>query len=311
MNIVILTEYDFSGNMYNLAQNINKLTKHKATAVKHRINLRLRYPTMIKANPKNMKKIKKLCLDADAIIFKEMPYLMKLYNLKPHEIKNKKIIVLFGGGGWIKKKTFRMRSFKNYGSLNPVWASTRLDFMKEKPDLTWLPASIRVEDLRKKYDYSKVDPPLLATSPSNNTDNVRHISHHFNHIIDHLEEKKVRFKHLLIKGMINDSCLKLKAHASVFFDRIAPIYGINSQEAGAFESAVVAGYNDNVDERLKEYGFNCPFINVKTPEQVANAVETLLIDEKHRKKKAQECYRFVSEVHDGRQCVNRLMTVLE
>jgi len=61
---VILTDYDSSGNMYNLCTGINRYTRHHATAIKLRIHQDIQYPSMVVASESNMTTVRKMIYDA-------------------------------------------------------------------------------------------------------------------------------------------------------------------------------------------------------------------------------------------------------
>jgi glycosyltransferase involved in cell wall biosynthesis len=309
MDIVILTEYDFSGNMYNLASFVNKYTKHRAIAIKHKVNSRLQYPTMIHATNANVADIRELIYKADAVVWKETPDICEKLGLDVNRMKKKNNNVLLGGGGYSSQNFFPINQ-QFYGDLGAKWATSSLDFTKENPDWAWVPASIRVEHLRESYDYAKGDPPLFFASPSNATDKMMNVRIKFQFIVDQLRKVGLPFREKLVFGKPNEICLHFKANSDIFFDRIWDIYGINSQEAAAFESAVITGTSEFVRGRIKEFGFDCPFIFVDHHVLAIDEVLYLLENQDEMRRIGRECYEYVKKVHNGELAVKNLMKLI-
>lgn len=310
MDIVILTEYDFSGNMYNLASFINKYTKHTALAIKHKNNSILQYSTMIQATKDNLTEIRELIYKADVVIWKETPNLCELFGLGFDVVKKKNNIVILGGGGYSSNKFF-LENQRVYGDLGAKWATSSLDFTKKNRDWVWIPASIRIGHLREKYDYTKTGIPLLFASPSNATDKMMNIRGKFDFIVDQLRKKGLKFRAKTVFNEVNDVCLHLKAPADIFFDRIWDIYGMNSQEAAAFESAVITGTSEYVRDKLKSFGYDCPFIFVDHHVLAVDEIKFLIENPDEMRRIGRECYRYVRKVHDGRVAVKNLMKLIK
>jgi len=312
MEIVILCEYDFSGNMYNLAQSVNRHTEHHAIAIKRHINERLKYPTMFLASDDKLDEATEIIYSADAIVFKELPSVPKTFRIRPSKITGKKKVVILGGGGY-RYEELRKQNFEVYNKkIHSVkWATSSLDFIEKNPKWSWIPASILVDDLRRKYDYSKKNPPIIACSPSTHTDNTQHVRSQFNRIMKILEEEwNLMFQHRTIFGVDNETCLTRKAHASIFFDRIFDIYGINSQEASAFESAIITGSSPFVRRFLSNEKYGCPFIFVDTVDEAAKEMLHLIKNQDEMKRLGQQCYEYVNRVHSGKLAAENLVETL-
>jgi len=305
-----LTEYDFSGNVYNLASFINRYTKHSAVAIKHKINQRLQYPTMIHADGDNLPQIRDLIYKAETVIWKETPDLCEKFGLDFDKMKRKNNIVILGGGGYSSNK-FYSKNQEFYGELDAKWATSSLDFTKKNPDWTWIPASIRVEELRENYDYTKGSPPLLFTSPSNATDKMMNVGTKFQFIVEQLRKADLNFRDKTVFGKPNEICLHFKANADIFFDRIWDIYGMNTQEAAAFECAVITGTSQYVRDELKTRGYDCPFIFVDHHVLAIDEIAYLLENPDETKRIGRECYRYVKEVHNGELAVKNLMKLIQ
>jgi len=309
LDIIILTEYDFSGNMYNLASFINRYTKHRAIAIKHKNNTTLQYPTMIHGNEGNLREIRDLIYKADVVVWKETPDLCEQFGLDFDEMKKRNNIVILGGGGYSSNKFFPDNQ-RVYGELGAKWATSSLDFTKKNPDWAWIPASIRVENLREYYDYTKGDPPLLFTSPSKATDNMMNVRTKFQFIVEQLRKADLKFRDKTVFNKPNELCLHLKANADIFFDRIWDIYGMNSQEAAAFECAVITGTSQYVRDELKTRGFKCPFIFVDHHVLAIDEIVYLLENPDEMRRVGYECYRYVKKVHNGELAVKNLMKLI-
>jgi len=309
LDIVILTEYDFSGNMYNLASSVNRYTRHRAVAIKEKINQRLQYPTMIHATRENMSEVRELIYKADAVIWKETPNLMELFGLDSSAMKRKNNIVILGGGGYTSEKFFSENQIV-YGELGAKWATSSLDFTRKNPDWAWIPASIRVEHLRAKYDRTKGAKPLLFASPSRATDKMLNVRGKFLFIVEQLRKAGFDFRDKVVFNEPNEVCLHLKAAADIFFDRVYDIYGINSQEAAVFESVVVTGTSEYVKEKLLGMGYECPFVIVDHHVLAIDEVAYYLENPDEVRKKGRECYEYVKEVHSGELATRNLMKLI-
>lgn len=311
MDIIILSEYDFSGNMYNLASFINKYTKHRALAVKHRNNQLLQYPTMIQATRENLPELREVIYKADVVIWKETATICERFGLDFDKMKKKNNVVILGGGGYSSEKFFKANQ-QFYGDLEAKWATSSLDFTKKNPDWAWIPASIRVEQNREKYDYhSKGVPPLLFTSPSRSSDKMMNVRVKFDFIVDQLEKAGIPIRSKTVFNVPNEICLHLKATADIFFDRIWDIYGINSQEAAAFECAVITGTSHFVRDKIKDFGFDCPFIFIDHHIHAIDEIIYLVENPNEIKRIGYACYKYVNKVHNGELAVKNLMKLIK
>lgn len=310
MNIVILCIWDFAGNMYSLCTAINKHTKHKATMI-HLRNAGYTYPVMLKNPRAHLSQIRKLVYDADAVVFKEFGTIPKAFGIELEKLNKKPVVVLFGGEGFrkMRHRTVSLETYKHLPNLR--WAVTTTTFLKEFPDWVWIPRCVRFEEIREKYDYEKLTPPLITTSPSRGSNRTHRTLTQFRRIVSSLKADGLDFQSLEIFDVNNDNCLRQKAPASIFFDRIGTIYGVNSQEAGAFESAIITGTPQFALGKLEEFGFACPFINVTSIEEVVEACAELIKDEEYRKRKGLECSKYVERLHSGRESAKRLIMAFE
>jgi len=199
--------------------------------------------------------------DSDAIVFHEwlgVPGNMKLDTSK---IKNKILALAYGGAGF-RNARIRASGREYYRKIadNFIYIACSADFLLAEKENAWVPRCVRTEELRQTYDYSKLNPPLISASPSRGSDmvRVRHglISEHFREIAESMKQKGFRLQARHIGGhkktVPNDVCLRMKAPSSIFFDRLYLIYGVNSLEAGAFESAVVTGTAPHALAAIKE-----------------------------------------------------------
>ena len=310
MNIVILCIRDAAGNMYNLCRAVNKYTKHKATVINYS-DSKYKYPIMLENPRENLTEIRKIVYNSDAVIFKEYGKVPKTFGIELKKLGRKPVVVLFGGGGFRYEKHRRvtLETFKRLPNVR--WAVTTISFLEEFPDWAWIPRCVRFEEIRGKYDYKKLKPPLITTSPSRGSIRLFKTVTLFREIVSSLKDSGLNFQSLEIHNKDNEECLRLKAPASIFFDRIGYMYGINSQEAGAFEAAVVTEMPKFALNKLKKLGFNCPFVNVTNVKETVNAFTKLLKDEKYLRRKRLECLKYVEKLHSGRESANRLIAVLE
>lgn len=295
--------------MYNLASFVNRYTKHRALAIKYKNNPTLQYPTMIHGDEGNLGEIRDLIYKADVVVWKETPDLCEQFGLDFDRMKRKNNIVILGGGGYSSSKFYEPNK-EFYGELGAKWATSSLDFTKKNPDWAWIPASIKVEALRKAYDYTKCTPPLICASPSTATDKMMDIRGKFGFIVEQLRKGGLNFRDKTIFGKPNDICLHFKAGADIFFDRIWDIYGMNSQEAAAFESAVITGSSQFVRDELKARGYNCPFIFVDHHVLAIDEIVYLLENPDEMKRVGYECYRYVKKIHNGELAVKNLMKLI-
>lgn len=313
MNITILCNYDFSGNMYNLCSSINKYTDHSCTMIKYNVNPLYKYDSVIIANKDNINDIKKIIYTSDVIVFKETYTLIDLYKIDIKRLKNKKIVVLLGGLGFRQPKILELNK-RHFGNINNnvKWGATSIDFLEKHPEWAWIPASIQVDRIRSKYNYkNKINPPLIVASPSKSTNIILNMKDNFNNTINEIKKEFQHFQYLFIENKTNAECLSLKAPGSIFFDRIYDIYGINSQESAALELAIVTGSSSFVINKLKHFGFECPFIFVNNYQDTKKHILSLLKNEDFRKEKATECYKYVNKAHSGIESTSRLVELIK
>ena len=335
MKISLLCDMDYSGQTYNIASFLNR-NGHNAVLISEKENP-YKYSSMIIKTPTNLRQIHKTIKSSDIVIFYEtMFHLNKVFSLNEELLYGKLIIVLLGGWGF-RTPVYRERDALIYESLNNYstikFVSISLDFLdpdwKDNPiwdckeyrdegwsdnvpscmkNMYWIPPFVDVNRLREQYDFSKPQTPLIVTSPSAGTIWQANVATDFNAAIAKLKNKQYNVD--IITLVSNDACLKRKAHASIFFDRIFSVYGVNSQEAGSFEAAVVTGSSDFVVRNLQKE-FDCPFIFVKNHDELRENIDNLLDNPKFRKFKGKECYQYVKKVHSGKETMNRLIKIIQ
>ena len=310
MNIVVLCKNDFAGNMNNLCTAINKHTDHNAIVINSR-PAGYKFPQMLSLTKQNLTEIQRKIYNADAVVFKESHLISSEFKIDLKRLNDKPKIFLFGGRGF-RREELRTETFKMYKPLpNLRWAVTTTTFLEKYPNWTWIPRCVRFNEIRAKHNYEKLKPPLITTSPSRGSNENSNTLNMFDIVVEELNLKKLTFQSRKIFDINNDECLQLKAPASIFFDRVGVIYGMNSLEAGAFESAVVTEVPEFARNKLEEYGFHCPFVNVTSVKEIINAVTELLMDEEYMKSKGRECLKYVEEAHSGRESAKRLIGLLE
>jgi len=313
LDIVILTDYDAAGNMYNLASGVNRYTDHNAFTVKLRVHPVAQYPSMMVATERNLGRIRRLVYDADAVVFKEFWWLADKLGLKMRRLRGKPLVAIMGGGGFRFKK-HRTPNLKFFGKHGMKLATSSADFL-EKKDMAWIPPCVRYEELREKYDYTKSEPPTVYASPSKDTDIRLKLKRRFTSAMRELRGEGLDFRAVCASGadgmISNHENLTKKAHASVFFDRIYDIYGLNSQEAATFEIPVVTGSSEFTLKKLRQFGFDCPFLIVRDFREAKNAVRSLLRDVDYRLQKGEECRVYAERLHSGKESAKRLIALLE
>lgn len=309
MKIAVLCVVDYAGNMYNLCSAVNKYTEHEAMLISLGHHVHYKYPEMmIYVNERA--KSRQIIYDADAVVFKEYHYIAQRMGVELEKLKGKALAILLGGGGF-RIAERRKANLDFYGKIPGIkWTVTSTDMLEEMPNAKWIPRSVRLDEIRQKYDYSKKKPPLVVASPSLGSNSKFKVERQFNQAVSALKQKGLKFQSQVIKGVDNDTCLRLKAPASIYFDRIGPIWGVNSMESGAFESAIITGCTDFNWEKLKKLGLGCPFIRVRNVNELIAEIEGLLEDEKYMRKKGLECFKYVERLHSGREAAERLVEVL-
>lgn len=312
MKIVALIFQDSAGAMYNFVYNINKYTRHSATVI-HAHPHPYEYPSMIWANGTNTEYVHKLVDEADVVIFCEMYFVPRIFGIDPDKLhrEGKVLIAAFGGSGF-RLQMHREPNLEYYGKIPGIkWMTTSIDFLEEKPDFTWVPRSIRMEEIREKYDYTKQDPPIVTSSPATQSSLVYAIASDFVQVILQLQAKGYKFQNRLIKNATHTKCLTAKASASIFFGRLNIMWGLSSMEAGAFESAVVTRVPPFVRRKLTEFGFDCPIVDVSTTPEAIRQIGILIDDPKYCREKGLECYDFFKKVHSGPESVKRFLKLVE
>jgi len=294
---------DCSNSAYNIHKAIQRFTKHESfhVKIKGKIARRYGFPADNYLTNRNLKRIQDEIYDSDVIVFKNLACIQK-YRLDAEKLKSKTIIGLLGGIVLDEKK--RNKAIRRFEKLNAKLAVLCLGYRKFL-DFPWIPRCVDVDGLRRSYDFGKLNPPLICASPSNDTDRFRRVSEMLHNAIGRLKE--FRFQTDFIRNVSYDECLKRKAHASIFFDRVGSGYGTCSLEASAFESAVICGIPKFTREALNG---ECPFIQVDNAEDLKRVLTDLLSDESYLNKKREECLRFVYKWHDGRETVKRLLKLV-
>lgn len=320
MKIMFLNARDLAGVTYNFAKAINKYTKHEADQIATtRVNV-MDNPAMHYFHAENQEEQRRLIYESDAIVFHEWMGIPTAMKLDIGKLRNKTLAVTFGGAGF-RKPRFRQNCMEYYGKISDdvKYIVHSPDFLEAELGWPWVPRCLAVDELREKYDYTKSDPPIIVTSPHPQSDGVNqttgNVSDIFKKVVSLLNIKGLKFKANCISshegGVDNDTCLRLKAPASVFFDRIYKIFGLNSIEAATFESAIVTGTNRfSLDEIKQSTGVECPFIIVNNWKDVEAAFTNLINDSKYRRQKGLECYRYVEAVHSGKLSAERLVKIL-
>lgn len=318
MKIAFLCAKDMAGVMYNLCEAVNTYTKHEAVHIISSLHPKYRFPYQHKITSANRAEMHALIYGCDAVVFSEWMGIIDTMKLSRRTLRRKMIAVTYGGGGFRLRRA-RIASVNYYGNINKnvKFIACSADFL-ERENLPWVPRCVRTSWLRETYDYGKLDPPLITASPSKSSDELNRkmgaISINFNRMMARLKARKLGFQHRLISSskssMSNDDCLRAKAPSSIFFDRLYSIYGVNSLEAGAFESAVVTGSSPKALDVIKrKMGVVCPFIIVHSWGQAEKAFTELLVNHKYMRRKGRECHEYVEAV--GKYAANRLVKILE
>lgn len=310
MKIAVLCVVDYAGNMYNLCSAINKYPKHEAMLISLGHHFHYKYPEMMIFGNDRVKS-RQIIDDADAVVFKEYHYIASRMGLDLEKLKGKSLAVLLGGGGF-RIAVRRRANLDFYGKIPGIkWMVTSIDMLAEMPNAKWVPRSVRIDEIRRKYNYAKKKPPLFVASPSYGSNYKFKVEKQFNQAVRVLRRRGLSFRSSLIKGVDNNTCLRLKAPASIYFDRIGPIWGVNSVESGAFESAVITGCTSFTLNKLSEFGYECPFIIVRSVGEVVRSIEKLLKDQKYMRRKGLECFKYVARLHSGKESAMRLVEALK
>jgi len=321
MKIMFLNARDLAGVTYNFAKAINKYTKHEADQIATTQVSVMKNPAMHYWNNEDKEKLRQLIYDSDAIVFHEwLGIPTNAMKLDIKKLRGKIFAVTFGGAGF-RKIRFRQNCMKYYNELfdNVKYMVQSPDFPEEE-DWPWVPRCVATDELREKYNYVKHVPPVVATSPHPMSDGVNpavgNVSDVFKKVTSRLSGRGFKFKANCISnyegGVDNDTCLKLKAPASIFFDRLYKVFGLNSIEAATFESAVVTGTNQFALDYIKQStGITCPFTIVNNWKEVSESFEELISDPKYMRQKGLECYKYAEAVHGGKTSAERIIKILE
>ena len=322
MKMVFLNVRDLAGVTYNFAKAINKYTKHEANHIATEPVRTMKNPAMHYFNnydSKGKEELRQMVYDSDVIVFHEWMGIPTTLKLDFGKIKNKALAVTFGGGGF-RVPRFRQHCMEYYGKIsNDVKYIVHSPDFRREEDWPWVPRCVDMDELRKKYNYAKSDPPYVTTSPHPVSDGVNpavgNISDGFKGVVSQLKVRGLKFRANCISthrgGVDNDTCLRLKAPASIFFDRIYKVFGVNSIEAAAFESVVVTGTNKFALKEIKwSTGIECPFVIVNSWAEVEMAFARLISDPKYRQRKGLECYKYAEAVHGGRLSAERIVKIL-
>ena len=319
MKIAFLCAKDMAGVMYNLSEAVNRHTRHEAFHVVGNVHHVYKFPYQYKMTAENRQMLHEKIYGADAVVFSEWMGLLEMLKLNRKAFRKKKVAVTYGGGGFRLRRA-RVNGMNYYGGINNnvKYVACSADFLEREPDLPWVPRVVRTQWLRETYDHSKLEPPLIAASPSFSTDSINTqmglVSTNFNRIAGRLKlYKKMGFQARLISssktGMSNDECLKIKAHSSAFFDRLYSIYGVNSLEAAAFGAAVITGSSQPALDVIKRHlGMDCPFIIRHTWEGVESAFVELLRNPGYMRQKGVQCLKYVEALE--KYAANRIVKIL-
>lgn len=307
MKIVNLNDVDFSGNGYNLCHAISRLTKHEAVSVRLRNNA-FNYPTDIQTDIMNLEQVQKIVYGCDVLLIREIWRLINLYQLNMTKLKKKKVIVSLGGVGF-RNEGWRKENFSFFKKwANVKWMVTSADFIKDFPEATFVPCCIPMEEYRKKYNYEKKKPPLIIYSPSH----LRESTKILQDVLERLADEGSSFDFDAFYGIENKECLKRKAPASIVFDRLEFLYGVNSIEAACFESVVITYTSDETLVELeKRAEIRCPFVIVEYKYQLYDALKSLLADPQGTKELGKKCYHYAKQLHDGRYSVKQFLELIE
>jgi len=276
--------------------------------VKSQVNPRLKYPTH---HLKSDVDVGEIVDGSDVLVLKASRGFFNQYKLDFGKLRDKKIVMILGRK-YMKKSHLKrqvLNRLKKYDNVK--FMTTSIDYADEK--IKWFPPCVRVDELREKYGTEKQVPPLVMASPSYSTNLQFNVADKFNRVVSALRREGLEFRHVLYRGSVpNDACLRTKAKASIFFDRIGDgVYGVNSQEAGALGCAIVTGCSVDTLLRLNDEGFDCPFWVVRNVNEAINRIKKLLLGENELWKVDEMCYNYVREVHSGDETVKRFLEVVE
>jgi len=321
MKISILNFRDMSGNGYNLAEALNRLTSHEAVSIRlqnnffnYRTHMELKDCVGNVANPvfdydnASFDAIQRTIYDSDVIVVREFFELFDWLKLDVSKIRRKRIVFTFGG--WrFRKPEWRQKTFDHFNGWNVKWMTTSADFIKDF-DGTFVPCCIPMDEYRAKYNFRKRDPPLMLHTPSSSWTFERS-NKAFEYAVAALADQ-FKFDADILFDLPNDECLRQKAPASIFFDRLEYLYGVNSVEAACFEAAVLTWTSrETLDELEAHAEMKCPFIIVEDRVELYEELRWRLPIPNHITELGKECYRYVKQLHDGRYSVKQLLEMIE
>jgi len=304
VKIAVVAYKDWAGATYNFASALNNHSKHEAFFFRFH-NTRLNYPTMYDVTENNRGEIKKIIESCDVLWLGN--FYEPIEELKLDTTKFDKVI-LCSGASRFRLKSVRERILKHITRLvetELIFTCFTADMTFFEPSCIFIPACIRIDNIRKHYDYRKKNPPLIAHDSSTVFSSVRWYvgTKEFRQVISKLR-KKFKFKSRVITKVENDRCLRLKAPALICFDRFFITYGISAIESATFESAVLTGVDPYVLDRIKNTtGHKCPFLVTIEKDDLERHLTELLENRNYLDKVRYECYNFVRGVHDGRLTV--------
>ena len=110
----------------------------------------------------------------------------------------------------------------------------------------------------------------------------------------------------------NDECLTKKATASIFFDRLEYLYGVNSIEAATFEAAVFTYTKPQTITTLSMHAkMVCPFIIVNNRGRLYDNIALLLDDRDQLERLQKSCYEYARALHNGEYSVKQFLRLIE
>jgi len=165
--IAFLVGQDYCGSLHNLYNAMKKYTNCEVIYTFKRGNI-LHYPYEEEEYCWNYldkrEEIRKLIHNSDVIFIKKDYACIDMWKLDRAILSKKIIIFWFSGGEFIKTKTRQkiIHYMKRFSDVR--WAVTTPNFLESSKELksTWIPLVQPIDSYRKKYDYSKSNPPLIA-----------------------------------------------------------------------------------------------------------------------------------------------------
>jgi hypothetical protein len=321
MKILNLAVEDMAGAAYTLSQAINQNTKNHAVNITLSNNY-INYPTMANGKYYTSEAIQKIIDAADTIVFHTaiVPY-MSAFNLTKEKLKNKKCLLYFHGTDCrhYGKKIVEQanEALSNYEVL--VSTPDLLEFM---PQAVWMPVARSFKDIKQKYSVSPRDQKAL------NALNAQQTKVTLGHAPTNPERKgSPIFLRVMTKLIMNDpkvekneivhvtwdQCLSMMRDVDIFFDQcVIGAYGLASVEASIFRAAVFCKLSTQVLEAIKkETGFNNPFIQWETEEELLERAYALVYKPKIRRRFGKNAYDYCQAVHDYKPVAAKFLKVVE